>query len=94
MMITFANGTKVQAVVLARTDQSMRLALRGYRDCVEFTAGPDRTWISESGEIARIGGDHSRTAATETLDEFLCPQDLVAQLMSASTILEAAAGSM
>ncbi|MBZ5578480.1 MAG: hypothetical protein LAP40_18100 [Acidobacteriia bacterium] len=81
MTITYANGTKVEAIVLSRSEEGMRIALRGCRDSVEFVAGPGGTWVSESGEIVRMGNNPLYRTAADALDEFLCPQDLVERLV-------------
>ena len=80
MTITYANGLKVEGIVLARTEDGMRIALRGCRDSVEFVPGPGGTWISESGEVVHIGNP-VHGASADSLDDFLCPQDLVARLV-------------
>ena len=81
MTITYANGTTVEGIVLARTDGMMRLALRGCGDSVELAAGPEGTWVSEFGETVRIGSTAAQADTAEVLDEFICPQDLVAHLV-------------
>lgn len=81
MTITYANGTKVEGIVLARSEEGMRIALRGCRDSVEFVARPDGTWLSETGEIVRIGSQSADASPGESLEDFLCPQDLVARLV-------------
>jgi hypothetical protein len=81
MTITYANGMQVEGIVLARTEEWMRVAVRGYRDSVEFVARPQGTWQSETGEAVHIGA-HPRVQATaETLDEFICPQELAQHLV-------------
>lgn len=81
MTITYANGTIVEGIVLVRSEEGIRIALRGCRDSVEFVARPDGTWLSESGEIVRIGSQSPDAASGESLEDFLCPQDLVARLV-------------
>jgi hypothetical protein len=83
MTITYANGTIVEGIALVCTDGFMRVALRGCRDSVEFVAGPDGSWISESGEPVRIGDQVPQLVKTNALDEFICPQDVMERLLSA-----------
>jgi len=84
MTITYANGAMVEAIVLMRTDELMRVALRGYRDAVEFVAGPDGTWLSESGEPVRIGDRLPQLVQMAAIDDFICPQDVMDRLLGAA----------
>jgi hypothetical protein len=83
MTITYANGTMVEGIALVCTDGLMRVALRGCRDSVEFIAGPEGTWLSESGEPVRIGDRVPRLLKPATLDEFICPPDVMSRLLGA-----------
>ena len=74
----------VEAIVLMRTDELMRVALRGYRDAVEFVAGEDGTWLSESGEPVRIGSRLPQIVKMEAIDDFICSQDVMDQLLGAA----------
>ena len=85
MTIAYPNGTTIEGIVLARTENWMRVAVRGCRDSVEYTAGPEGSWISETGETVRIG-NRSITSA-EALDEFICPQDLVERLVGGPEVV-------
>jgi len=95
MTITYANGMQVEGIVLARTEDSMRVAVRGWRDSVEFVPGPGDTWESETGEVVHIGA-HPRVPATiEGLDEFICPEELARHLVgSLETASEYAAAAI
>lgn len=86
MTFTYSSGTTVEGIVLARTDTWMRVAVRGCRDSVEFVAGPDGTWVSESGETVRIGS-RPVSAVGGGLDEFICSQDLAERLVSAPDVV-------
>ena len=79
----------VEGIALVCTDGLMRVALRGSRDSAEFVAGPEGTWLSESGEPVQIGDQAPQLVKTNTLDEFICPQDVMERLMTA---LQADAG--
>jgi hypothetical protein len=83
MTITFANGTSVEGVTLVRTDGLMRVALRGSHDAVEFVSGSDGSWLAESGEPVLIGERPSHKSRTHSLDELLCPHDVMTQLLGA-----------
>ena len=89
MTITYANGTMVEGIALVCTDGLMRVALRGCRDSVEFVAGPEGTWLSESGEPVQIGDQVPQLVKTNGLDDFICPQDVLERLLSS---VEANAG--
>lgn len=93
MTITYANGMKVEGIVLARTEEWMRVALRGCRDSVEFVPGPADTWHSETGEIVRIGA-HPARPATDNLDDFICPQELVERLVGTLDLAACATASV
>ena len=81
MTITYANGMQVEGIVLARTEDSMRVAVRGWRDSVEFVPGPGDTWETETGEVVRIGAHPRVSPSVEGLDEFICPQELAQHLV-------------
>ena len=81
MTITYANGTMVEAITLVCTDGFMRVAVRGGRDAVEFVAASDGKWLSESGEVVRIGDAAPQPARIESLDEFICPRDVMRRLL-------------
>lgn len=86
MTFTYSSGTTVEGIVLARTDGWMRVAVRGCRDSVEFVAGPDGAWLSESGETVRLG-NRPVSAMAGALDEFICPQDLADRLVTGPDIV-------
>jgi hypothetical protein len=90
MTITYANGTMVEGIALVCTDGLMRVALRGCRDSVEFVAGAEGTWLSESGEPVQIGDHAPQLVKKSALDDFICPQDVMERLMST---LQADAGA-
>ena len=71
----------VEGIALVCTDGLMRVALRGYRDSVEFVEGADGIWLSESGEPVRIGDRGPQPVKTEALEEFICPQDVMESLL-------------
>jgi hypothetical protein len=71
----------VEGIALVCTDGLMRVALRGCRDSVEFVAGPDGTWLSESGETVHIGHDAPRPLKTDALDDFICSQEVLDRVL-------------
>lgn len=81
MTITYTNGTMVEGLALVCTDGLMRVALRGCRDSVEFVAGPEGTWLSESGEPVQIGDDAPRPLKADSLDEFICPPEVLDRVL-------------
>ncbi|GEM_PF-2602105 len=81
MTITYANGTMVEGIALVCTDGFMRVALRGCRDSAEFVAGPDGTWLSESGEPVRIGDAAPRPLKTDALEDFICPPEVLDRIL-------------
>ena len=81
MTITYANGTMVEGIALVCTDGFMRVALRGCRDAVEFVAGTDGTWLSESSEPVQIGQDVPRSVKADALDEFICSQEVLDRVL-------------
>ena len=81
MTITYANGTMVEGVALVCTDGLMRVAIKGCRDSVEFIAGADGSWLSESGEPVQIGDRLPQLIKSEIMEDFLCPQDVMARLL-------------
>jgi hypothetical protein len=85
MTITYANGTMVEGIALVCTDGLMRVALRGCRDSVEFIARQDGTWIDESGEPVHIGHEAPRAIKTDSLEDFICPQEVLDQVLGTSS---------
>jgi hypothetical protein len=86
MTITFANGTSVEGITLVRTDGLMRVAVRGSHDAVEFVSSSDGTWLSESGEPVLIGERASHKSKIHSLDELLCPHDVMTQLLDTAQV--------
>ena len=81
MTITYANGTTHEGIVLMRAEGFIRVAVRGCRDSVEFAPGPNETWISELGEPVQIADQPAHNTATETIEDFICPQDTISRLV-------------
>ncbi len=72
MIITYADGKSAEAIILSRTEETMRVVVKDDQDTVLFTC-IDATWISEDGEPVEIdfedwrhtyGGAYSRTTGS------------------------------
>jgi hypothetical protein len=82
MIIRYANGRTIQGVALARTDTSMRVALQGGHDVVQFSNINGR-WVSEDCEPVNIGSAAAQASAAEPVseEEFICTPDLASHLV-------------
>ena len=82
MIIRYANGRTIQGVALARTDTTIRVALQGCHDVVQFTNMQGR-WVSEDCEPVTIGSAAAQTSAAEPVSEndFVCAPDLADRLV-------------
>ena len=81
MKIRYADGRAVEGVTLARTANTMRVALQGCDDVAEFINIHGR-WISEDCEPVSVEYGPRRNAPT-TLSEAdcICPRELAARLI-------------
>ena len=84
MTITYRNGTVLKPIVLSHDQHEIRAIAAGCDDVLAFTA-IHGTWISEENEPVAIEFDCQRRAAVPVFseDEFVCPKELAAQLISA-----------
>ena len=92
MTIQYADGKALEAVLLTRTESSMRVAIRGAEDVTEFSK-LSGIWISEEGEPVRIvfaWQRHGRKAAIPMDCE--CSRELAARLIH--SLFAAPKGSM
>jgi len=82
MTIRYANGTVVEGILLRRTESSMRVAVPGGEDTLEFTR-IHQVWVSEDCEPVRIEFNWQRHRAEDTFSEanFICPHELAAHLL-------------
>jgi len=81
MTITYPNGTALEALLLARGNDSMRAAVPGDRDVRAFLLSGGN-WFSESSEPVKIEfawGRH-RTADVPKASECVCPEELASKL--------------
>jgi hypothetical protein len=82
MTIRYNNGYTVDALLLAQTEASMRVGLRGGEDVVEFRKIKGR-WVSEDCEPVEVEFAWTRRSdePTVTLDDCICSPELAAQLL-------------
>ena len=82
MIIRYTDGTAVEAVLLARDGNSIRVAPRGGDDVVEFQ-DHNGTWVGEDCEPVSIEFEWQRhRAAPEVADEdCICPSELASRLI-------------
>lgn len=83
MTITYTNGSAVEALLLSREDDSLRVAVPGDNDLRTFCL-INGTWFSESGEQVNIefAGQRNLSPDTPTEDDCFCPKKLASYLMS------------
>ena len=82
MTIKYANGTKMEAVIVTRRENTIRVAVKGGDDLVEFT-DVNGTWVSEDCEPVQIEFAWQRRERPIEYSEadFVCPQELAARLI-------------
>ncbi len=81
MTIRYADGKAIEGVTLARTDNLMRVAVKGCEDVAEFI-NVHGTWVSEDCEPVIVEYGLPQNAPT-TLSEAdcICPRALAARLI-------------
>ncbi len=81
MYITFRDGTTVEAVILARTDTTIRASLAGAEDVQEFSKIQE-AWVSDDCEVVRIEFACERTATgpIPSVRDCIFSKELAAQL--------------
>lgn len=82
MTITYPNGTAVEALLMARTNDTLRAAVSGDDDARTFTR-VNGTWISENGERVTIefAWQRGKTRDVPTQSECVCSRKLASQLI-------------
>lgn len=83
MTIKYEDGKTVEGFLLSRNGNSMRVALEGTQDVVEYI-DVQGTWISENLETVAITFEwQKRIAAMESQseDDFVCPPELASYLI-------------
>src|SRR4051794_17879063 len=83
MTITYTNGSTVEALLIARGSDFLRVAIPGDRDIRTFHLA-NGTWFSEDGELVKIdfAGQRNATPDIPTENECVCPKELASHLMS------------
>ncbi len=81
MTIRYQNGTVIEGSTLFRTEETMRVAVKGGDDVMQFT-NIHGTWVSEDCEpvIMEIGMTR-RPVAGYSDAGFICPPELASRLV-------------
>jgi hypothetical protein len=82
MIIRYADGTTVEAILVSRNGNTMRVVMRGSDDVAEFT-GWNGTWVAEDCEPVTIEFEWQRQALSQpvTEDDCVCPRELASRLI-------------
>jgi hypothetical protein len=82
MTIQYSNGTKVEAILLSREGERMRVAVRGSEEALEFAQYGD-VWISEECEPVQIEFAWQRKTRREIVQEAdcVCSRELASRLI-------------
>ena len=82
MILTYANGSRTEAFLLAQSEGKIRVAIPGGDDPVEFT-NVSGTWVSEDCEPVRVEFAWERKSRAEVLSDAdcVCSHELAARLL-------------
>ncbi len=82
MTIQYRDGKTIEAALVARTENTLRVAAPGGDDLLEFT-NINGTWVSEDCEPVRIEFAWQRPAvkADVTEADCICPEELASRLI-------------
>jgi hypothetical protein len=82
MTIRYADGRVAEAVILARTENTMRVALKDSDDVADFVAA-DGAWLSEDLGPVQIEFAWQRHGRRHVIEEAdcICPSELAARLI-------------
>jgi hypothetical protein len=82
MTIRYADGRTLEAVLLSRTDNTLRVAAKNTDD-VQVFCDINGTWVSEDCEPVRIDFEWQRHSREEAVAEAdcICPQELASRLL-------------
>jgi hypothetical protein len=82
MTIRYANGYTQEAMLLSRSEDSMRVAIQGSEDVLQFNQ-VNGTWITDDCEPVQVDFAWSRTAdlPVVTLNDCICSHELAAHLL-------------
>ena len=83
MMITYPDGTVVEALLVSRGDTTLRAAVPGDDELRVFSL-MDGTWISENSELVEIEFAWQRggNAHVPSESECVCPPELASRLIA------------
>ena len=93
MTIQYSNGTEVEAVLLSRDGERMRVAASGGADALELVRH-NGVWISEDCEPVRIRFAWQRPSRQEPVEEAdcICSRELASRLIHLLLIGEGPSG--
>jgi hypothetical protein len=82
MTINYLNGKSVEAVLLSRTEQTMRVAVQGAEDVIELE-NIHGTWVSDECEPVslRFAWQWYGQKPSFSEDDFCCSHELAATLL-------------
>jgi hypothetical protein len=82
MTIQYADGRNREAVLLSRTNNTMRVVLKENSD-VTYLTDVNGTWYSENGEAVQVKFAWQAHSGTEvpSLSDCICPAELASQLI-------------
>ena len=82
MTIRYANGNTREAVLLSRTERTLRVAVKNTDDVQLFTS-LNGTWVSEDCEPVRIDFEWQRHTREDAIAEAdcICPAELASRLI-------------
>jgi len=82
MTITYANGTTLEAILVTRHEHTIRVAVKGGDDLLEFQDS-NGTWVSEDCEPVQIEFEWQKRGRKPEVTEAdcICSQELAARLI-------------
>jgi len=82
MTIRYLNGLSLQATLLLRTDEFMRVAPEASDNVVELFL-VDGLWITDDGDLVQVEFAYERRPAVPapTADNCICPKEFAAELI-------------
>lgn len=82
MVLTYTDGSRKEAILLARTGNRIRVAIQGSDDPLEIT-DVHGTWVTEDCEPIRVEFAWQKKTKEQILTEAdcICSQDLAARLL-------------
>lgn len=82
MFIRYANGEALEAILLSATDTTVRVAIEGCEDSLDFTR-IHGVWVSDDCEPVQVefSWARQRTAPQVAEDDCVCSRKLAARLI-------------